>query len=158
MNEALLAPFRKEEIEDAVFQMGPHKAPRPDGYEACFYHKYWSVIGEEVSEAILNFLNSEHGMEEINYTYLVMIPKCINPVHMTDYRPISLCNVLYKIITKLLANRLKSIMPFIISQNQCAFVPGRLIIDNVLVAYELVHYLKMKKKEKRKEKEGLYVP
>ncbi|XP_041024388.1 uncharacterized protein LOC121264998 [Juglans microcarpa x Juglans regia] len=149
MNEALIAPFRKEEVEEAVFQMGPYKSPGPDGYGACFYQKYWSVIGEDVSDAILDFMHSDHGMEDINFTYLVMIPKCSNPVNITDFRPISLCNVLYKIITKMLANRLKQILPFIISQNQCAFVPGRLISDNILAAYETLHVMRTKMKERK---------
>lgn len=114
--------------------MGPHKALRPDRYGACFYQRYLDIAREEVCEAILSFLNFEQDMSNVNYIYLVMIPKNNNPKKITKYRPISLCNVLYKIVAKLLANQNKEVMPDIISQNQCAFISRRLISYNILAA------------------------
>ena len=125
--------------------MHPTKAPRPDGMPAIFYQKYWDIIGDDVSKTILNILNSNAPMADLNKTNIALIPKIKNPTKMSDFRPISLCNVSYKIISKILANRLKPILSSIISENQSAFVPGRLITDNVLVAFEIMHYLKKRK-------------
>src|SRR6185437_161715 len=83
-----------------------------------------------------------------NETTIVLIPKVKNPDKLKDLRPISLCNVIYKIVSKALANRLKQILPEVISPAQSDFVLGRLISDNILIAYELTHYMKQKKKGK----------
>lgn len=85
MNDELLLPFSKEEIKNAVFQMGPYKAHGSDGYETCFYQKYWSVVGEEVCPAILTFVNSDQDMAAINSTYLVMILKHSNLQNISEY-------------------------------------------------------------------------
>lgn len=90
-----------------------------DSFSACFYQAYWHIIGEKVCYAVLNFLNDSVHDRYINYTYLVLIPKIPNPVWPSDFWLISLCNVIYKLVSKYIVNRLKPILHAIISSNQC---------------------------------------
>lgn len=78
---------------------------------------------------------------KLNDTHICLIPKTKNPQKVTEYRPISLCNVIYRILAKVLANRLKKILPGVVSNSQSAFVPRRLITDNVLIAFETMHHI-----------------
>jgi ribonuclease HI len=144
MNAELVQPFTEVEVCSAVHQMAPMKAPGPDGFDAHFFQKNWAIVGVEVCKAVLFSLNSGVINKEINSTYIALIPKTKNPTNVTDFRPISLCNVLYKIISKVLANRLKKILPHVISPYQSAFIPGRLITDNILAAYETLHTMHSK--------------
>jgi hypothetical protein len=143
MNAELLKPFLAEKITVALFQMGPLKVLGLDGLNACFFQKNWSLMGNEVCEVVLDILNSGVMPHDLNLTYVTLIPKTHSPMSVTKFRPISLCNVLYKIISKVLANRLKKILHLIISPTQSAFISGRLISDNVLAAYETLHTMHM---------------
>jgi hypothetical protein len=145
MNERLLAPFIAEDVKKAAFSIGDLKAPGPDGLHAIFYKFFWTICGEKITEEILVAIHTGVIPEGWNDTTMVLIPKIDTPELITQYRPISLCNVIYKIISKMLAFRLKSILPDVISPMQSAFVPGRLITDNVLVAYECIHAIKNKR-------------
>jgi hypothetical protein len=142
MNVELMKPFVCEEVQKALFQMHPTKAPGPDGMSALFFQKYWHIVGNDISNAILDFLNSGRMLGSINFTHIVLIPKVAAPERMAQFRPISLCNVLYKIASKVLVNRMKTMLPQVISESQSAFVPGRMITDNVIIAFETIHYLK----------------
>jgi hypothetical protein len=145
MNERLLAPFTAEEVKKAVFSIGDLKAPGPDGLHAIFYKKFWDVCGVEITHEVLQALISGTIPDGWNDTTVVLIPKIDIPELVSQFRPISLCNVIYKIISKMLVGRLKGILPDVISPMQSAFVPGRLITDNILVAYECIHSIKNKR-------------
>ena len=113
----------------------------------CFQY-FWPKIGEEVTTTVLDFLNIGISPPKFNETHIVLIPKCKEPKKITEYRPISLHNVVYKIASKVVANKLKKILPTIISDTQSAFVYGRLITDNVLVAFKAMHHISKKKSGK----------
>lgn len=140
-NQDLARPFTQKEVSDALSIMYPLKSPGPDGFPVIFYNKYWSIIGSSVSSYVMDFVNNYNLPPVLNFTYVVLIPKVKSPDKMNDFRPISLCNVIYKIGAKMVANRLKPVVEQIISQTQSAFIPKRLISDNILVAFELHHYI-----------------
>ena len=113
-NDLLIRPFVKEEVVTAINQMEPITAPGPDGMPPIFYQSFWSFIGDEVCSAVLNCLNNCKIPEEINHTNITLIPKVKYPENITEFRPINLCNVIYKIISKVLANRLKVVLPAVV--------------------------------------------
>jgi hypothetical protein len=98
MNENLLAPFSAEEVKKAAFSIGDLKAPGPDGLHAIFYKRFWSLCGEEITHEVLHAMNIGVIPEGWNDTTVVLIPKVTNLESITQYRPISLCNVIYKVI------------------------------------------------------------
>lgn len=139
MNKKLVRPFSAEEISNALFQIGLLKAPGPDGFPAPFFQWNWEILKDEVIKGVLGFFENGVLPEGINDTVIVMTPKGKDPQSLKDYRPISLCNVLYKVISKCLVNRLRPLLDEIIPETQSAFIPGRLITDNATIAFECFH-------------------
>jgi hypothetical protein len=147
-NESLTKDFLIDEFKDALFSMHSDKAPGPDGLNPAFYKRFWELCGGELYNTSVQWLQRGRFLEQLNKTNIVLIPKIDNPTSMKDLRPISLCNVLYKIISKVLANRLKPLLNRYISVEQSAFVADRSILDNVMVAMETMHHMKCKTKGK----------
>ena len=129
--------------------MHPSKSPGPDGMSPFFSQKFWHVVGGDVTNAVLSFLYSGHFLRKMNYTYIVLIPKKNEPMYMANFRPISLENVISRIVSKVMANRLKFILPNVISDNQSAFVLGRQITDNTSVAFDILHRMRNKRTRKK---------
>ena len=145
MNNTLLQQYMPDEVKRALFHMHPSKSPGPDGMSLFFFQKYWHIMGNDVTAAVLSVLNSGHMLHKMNYTHIVLIPQYNDLKNVFDYRPISLGNVVFRIVSKLLANWLKLILPNVISDSQSVFVPNRLIIDNIIVAFEVLHRMRNKK-------------
>lgn len=108
-NEELIQKFTDEEVRDVIFSMHPDKSPGPDGMNPAFYQRFWNIIGPDTVKECRQILSSGKISQNLNDTLVVLIPKKTNPEVLTDLRPISLCNVLIKIITKMLANRMKNL-------------------------------------------------
>lgn len=142
-------PCTATEIELSLRSMGKYKAPGPDGYQPVFYQDCWDVVGSSVVRFVLEFFESCELPEELNDALVVLIPKVNKPEKITQFRPISLCNVLFKVMTKAMVLRLKSLMPLLIGPAQSSFIPGRLSTDNIVIVQEAVH--SMRKKTERKD-------
>lgn len=130
----LIKPFSKEEIKAAFFSLPRNKISGLDGYSSKFFIACCDVVGAKVSEAITEFFETVRILKQWNATTLVLIPKIPNASTTSDFRPISCLNTVYKVISKLLASRLKTILPEVISSNQTAFMPGKLLAKNILLA------------------------
>ncbi|KAL9681842.1 hypothetical protein QQ045_013631 [Rhodiola kirilowii] len=147
VNQFLLEDISEEEVRRAVFNMSPLKAPGMDGFPALFYQKNWGSIRGFVVDFVRDFWINGELDDRINKTLIVLIPNQKDADRMEDLRPISLCNVAVKIITKILDARLKGILDKVISVSQSSFIKGR-ITDNFIVAHEISHFLKRCRSQK----------
>ena len=148
MNEELLADFKVEKVWYALKQMHPTKAPGLDGMSPIFFKHYWNIVRPEVVNSVLSSLNSGRMPCRLNETYICLIPNVRPTQKITKFELISLCNVVYKLISKILANRLKRVLATVIDESQSAFGPRRLITNNMLVAFETMHCIDQMKKRK----------
>ncbi|CAL1353631.1 unnamed protein product [Linum trigynum] len=143
-NMFLSANVTREEIRAAAFSIGKGQAPGSDGLTGGFFQSYWDIVGESVCRAALSFFRTGRLLQNFNHTIITLIPKVVNADLMRQMRPISLCQVFYKIISKVLTSRLAVILPSVISDTQNGFIKGRDISDNILIAQEVMQYLKTK--------------
>lgn len=124
-------------ILDTLKSMKRGKAHGPDGFTVEFFLASWDIVGSDFYKEIIHFFYYATMFPGINNTSIALIPKVHSPTNMKDFHPISLCSIAYKCIPKIVANRLKHIMPIVIDQSQSAFIKGRSIMDNILLAQEL---------------------
>lgn len=134
----LVAPFLEEEIWKVVKESDGNKAPSPDGFNLSCFQKCWRVFKKDILKFFKEFYDNECLAKGINSSFITLIPKKVCQVGISDYRPISLVGSLYKILSKVLASRLKKVLPKIVGESQSAFIGGRNILDGVLIANEVV--------------------
>lgn len=134
----LIAPVTKMEVIAALEGIDDQKAPDIDGFNAFFYKKVWHIGGPEIEAAVMEFFNSLVMCKVINCTTVTLIPKVQHASSVKEFRPILYCTILYKIISKILTTRLQTVMDEFIGSSQAAFVPGRIISDNIILSQELV--------------------
>lgn len=131
-------PFTLEEVKKAVFDLGSDKAPGPDGFPMLFFKTYWEIVKVEVLHLCEDFFSGKANLERINWASIALIPKSSSPATLNDYRPISLINSSLKIISKILATHLSSVMDKLVDNVQSAFLKRRCILDNIARAEELL--------------------
>ncbi|KAJ9691054.1 hypothetical protein PVL29_013294 [Vitis rotundifolia] len=136
--EGLEIPFSEEEVLAALSDLGKDKAPGPDGFTMAFWLFCWDVLKTEIMGFFKEFHERGRFVKSLNVTFLVLVPKKGGAEDLKDFRPISLVGSLYKLLAKVLANRIKKVMGKVISESQNAFVEGRQILDAVLIANEAV--------------------
>ena len=113
-----------------------------------FFQKHWQHVGKGVTQTCLHILNEKGNLSPLNHTFIALIPKVAKPRKVTEYKPISLCNVVYRIVAKVITNRLKQVLHQIISSSQSAFIPNRIITDNIVIGYECLHKIRHSKGRK----------
>nr|GEY98280.1 hypothetical protein [Tanacetum cinerariifolium] len=129
----------RNEVKSALFSMGNQKSSGPDGFTAAFFKESWDIVADDFVAAVCEFFTNGKILCELNHTIIALIPKVNSPTRVNDYRPISCSNVMFKCISKIIANRIKESLKVLVSPNQSAFVLGRSIADNVLLTQELMH-------------------
>lgn len=136
------------EIKKIVKLMAPTKAPGPDGMSALFYQHYWTTVGKDLVVVVQKKFRSGRMLSELNRTHITLIPKHKVSNKVIHFRPISLCNVAYKVISKVIANHLKPLLNSLVSPFQTTFIVGRNISENVILTQELLHGFKSQKGRK----------
>lgn len=129
--------------------MGPFKAPCLDGINMTLVQQAWDVFGPSVQQEVIQFFLTSQMKETIAYSNLVLVPKITGSTKMTDFCPISVCNLLYKIISKFIARKIQLWMDFLISKLQTTFVPSREISENIILLREILHSFKTVKNRER---------
>ena len=143
----LIKPFSVEEVKQAVWDCDSFKSPGPDGVNLGFIKDFWPELQEDFMRFISDFHWNGKLSKGINNTFIALIPKIECPQRLNDFRPISMVRSLYKVLSKVLTNRLRRVMSSVISSTQSTFIHGRQILDGILIVNELVEDAKRLKKD-----------
>jgi hypothetical protein len=142
---SILATVNEKDVKLSFCSFKPFKALGPDGLHPGFFQKCWNTVGESIVKEVSHIFSSRKMPEYLNKTLISLIPKCLGPETLNQFRNISLCNTVYKIVTKIIVSRLRPILGNLVSPFQTAFVPSKRGIDNVIIAQELIHFIQKKK-------------
>eukprot|EP00253_Pinus_taeda_P012133 PITA_12133 len=140
-NGNLNRPVTEQEISEVLKETQNGKAPSPDGFNVDFFKSCWNIVKEDIVEIVEDSRRNKTILKALNTSFIALIPKQDNAQTPERYRPIALCNVVYKIISKVVANRLKPLLPTLISGEQIGYVEGRQILDNIIQAHKVIHSL-----------------
>ncbi|KAK2356846.1 DNA-(apurinic or apyrimidinic site) endonuclease [Trifolium repens] len=143
----LTKPFSEAEVKAAVWDCDSYKSPSPDGINFGFYKDFWEDMRGDVMRFISEFHRNGKLAKSLNSTFIALIPKIDSPQRLNDFRPISLVGSLYKILAKVLANKLRLVIGNVVSEAHTTFVKSRRILDGVLIANEVVDEARRSKKE-----------
>ncbi|KAK2372487.1 hypothetical protein QL285_073613 [Trifolium repens] len=146
VNTTLVAPFSLLEIEEAVRDCDGSKCPGPDGFNLAFIKEFWDLMKHEVRIMFDQFSGNDCVPNCLSSYFLTLIPKIKSPQHLGDFRPISLLGCWYKILSKVLANRLASVIGSLIPKNQSAFLKGIQLVEGVVVVNEVIDYARKRGK------------
>jgi hypothetical protein len=146
-NTLLLAPFEEEEVRDIIWSCDGNKSPGPDGFNLNFFKACWTIVKSDVMAFLLEFHANSVLPKAVTASFLTLVPKKDHPLNLFDYRPICLIGSLYKILSKILANRIKRVMSKLISKCQSVFLPQRQILDGVVVLNEVMDLAKRRKND-----------
>jgi hypothetical protein len=138
----------KDEVTHALNQMNPFKAPGSDGFQGIFFKQYWHIVGDDVTHLILFAFETGEFPLSLSETLVALIPKVDCPTNFKEFRPISLCNTVYKLITKILVNRLRPFLNQIVGPYQSSFLPGKGTTDNAIILQEAIHSMRNSKRKK----------
>eukprot|EP00253_Pinus_taeda_P013020 PITA_13020 len=142
-NQNLLKQVTMQEVEEAMAQLKDGKAPGPDGFTANFFHEFWDLISSEVWDLVEESRSMHWVLPSLNSTFIALVPKSEEANTPEKFWPIALCNVIYKLISKVVANRLKPLLPLLILPEQTGYVEGRQIMDGIILSNEVIHSLKI---------------
>jgi hypothetical protein len=144
-NEFLTAPFTEKEVKEAIFQMKHNKAPGPDGFPVEFYQVFWETIKGDLMALFKDFHEGRFPLFIPNFGIITLLPKQKEATHIKHFCPICLLNISFKIFTKVVVNRISGIVEKLISPTQTAFIPGRNIMEGVVMLHETIHKIHIKR-------------
>lgn len=147
-NRRLMEQVSLEEVKKVVFSLGAEKSPRQDGFPALFFQKFWDIMAEDIHGVVEESRKGGFILKYFNNTCMALIPKKAEINSFDDFRPISLCNSIYKINSKVISNRLKAVLDLVISSEQSGFAPGRSIFEGIILAHEVIHSIRTTRTKK----------